>query len=53
MLTVIRRLNEAEQLLREHGGRVTTKVDDPKLTHIVMDDEASGRYVELSRRTSK
>ncbi|WVQ76196.1 hypothetical protein IAR50_005859 [Cryptococcus sp. DSM 104548] len=47
------RLEEVEKLLRDGGGRITTDLDDPKLTHIVMDEEDNGRYVELTRRTSK
>lgn len=47
------RLAEAAKQLSENGGRIVTNVLHPKLTHIVMDDEDSGRYVELVRGTSK
>ncbi|KLT43549.1 ATP-dependent DNA ligase [Cutaneotrichosporon oleaginosum] len=47
------RLVEAEEKLRAHGGRVTDDVDDPALTHIIIDDDDSRRYVELMRRTAK
>lgn len=46
-------LDDAEEKLRAHGGRITEDVDDSSLTHIIMDDADSGRYVELLRRTSK
>jgi DNA ligase-4 len=47
------RLAEAESLLRDHGGRITTDIHDPKLTHIIMDDQDSARYAEISRNTAK
>jgi DNA ligase-4 len=47
------RLDEAANSLKENGGIITADIDDPKLTHVIMDDEDSGRYAELSRRTSK
>jgi DNA ligase-4 len=47
------RLDEAAKSLKENGGIITTDIDDPKLTHVIMDDDDSGRYAELSRRTSK
>ena len=46
-------LINAELLLRENGGRIVTDIRDPALTHVVMDDEDSTRYAELSRKTSK
>jgi len=46
-------LDEATKFLRENGGIITTDVDDPKLTHIIVDDDDSSRYAELSRRTSR
>lgn len=49
----LHRLAEAAKQLSENGGRIVTNVLHPKLTHIVMDDEDSGRYVELVRGTSK
>lgn len=47
------RLSEAERLLKDNGGRVVSDIHDPKLTHIIMDDDDSGRYAELSRKTYK
>ena len=47
------RLAEAGDLLRGNGGRITTDIHDPKLTHIIMDDENSARYAEISRKTAK
>jgi len=47
------RLDEAGKSLRENGGTLTTDLDDPRLTHIIVDDDDSGRYAELSRRTSQ
>lgn len=47
------RLRKAEKLLKDNGGRLTTSISDPKLTHIIMDDEDSDRYAELTRKTSK
>jgi DNA ligase-4 len=47
------RLAEAEALLRENGGRITTDIHDPKLTHIIMDDGDSARYAEISRKTAR
>lgn len=50
---ITRRLSEAERLLKENGGRIVSDIHDPKLTHIIMDDDDGGRYAELSRKTSK
>lgn len=47
------RLAQAAKSLRENGGIITSDLDDPKLTHIIVDDDDSGRYAELSRRTSQ
>ncbi|KAL1413256.1 DNA ligase (ATP) [Vanrija albida] len=49
----VNRLSHAETLLKENGGRIVTDILDPKLTHIIMDDDDSGRYVELVRKTSR
>lgn len=46
------RLVKVEKLLIENGGRVARSISDPKLTHIIMDDEDSRRYVELTRKTA-
>ncbi|ORX34780.1 ATP dependent DNA ligase domain-domain-containing protein [Kockovaella imperatae] len=47
------RLEETKDLILEHGGKVTGNVDDVKLSHIIMDDDDSVRYAEISRRTAK
>lgn len=47
------RLKDAAENLAVNGGRITDDVDDPALTHIIMDDDDSGRYVQIMRRTSK
>jgi DNA ligase-4 len=39
--------------LQQNGGRIVTDIYDPKLTHIIMDDDNSGRYAELTRKTAK
>lgn len=36
-----------------NGGRITDNISDRKLTHIIMDDGDSGRYVELVRKTAE
>lgn len=40
-------------MLADNGGRVVTSILDPKLTHIIMDDDDSGRYAETVRRSAK
>jgi DNA ligase-4 len=47
------RLSRTEELLRKNGGAITSSITDPKLTHVVTDDEDSVRYAELMRKTSK
>ncbi|GFZ52023.1 DNA ligase 4 [Saitozyma sp. JCM 24511] len=47
------RLDQAQKLLRENGGRIVDDIHHPKLTHIVMDNDDSGRYGELVRKTAK
>ncbi|WRT63833.1 uncharacterized protein IL334_000758 [Kwoniella shivajii] len=49
---VFARLSEAEKLLRENGGRIVNDLQDRKLTHIIMDDEDSGRYAEIIKKTT-
>ncbi|WVN89251.1 uncharacterized protein L203_104469 [Cryptococcus depauperatus CBS 7841] len=49
----ILRLSKAEHLLKMHGGRIIADIYDPKLTHIIMDNNDSGRYVEILRKTAK
>ncbi|KAL7418712.1 DNA ligase (ATP) [Cryptotrichosporon argae] len=47
------RLDEAERLLRAHGGSVVDDLHDPAVTHVVMDDDDSGRYAAIVRGASK
>ena len=47
------RLDEAERLVFVNGGRIVTSIKNPKITHIIMDDEDSGRYAELIRKTAE
>ncbi|WWC66828.1 uncharacterized protein I206_100735 [Kwoniella pini CBS 10737] len=47
-----KRLQEAENILRENGGKITDDLQDKKLTHIIMDNEDSGRYAEIVRKTA-
>ena len=35
------------------GGRITTEISEPKLTHVVMDQDDLSRRVELMRVTEK
>jgi hypothetical protein len=46
-------LSTAEKLIKDNGGIITTSITDPKLSHIITDDEDSSRYAELVRKTSK
>ncbi|WWD08963.1 hypothetical protein V865_007078 [Kwoniella europaea PYCC6329] len=46
------RLQQAEKLLRENGGKIVKDINDRKLTHIIMDDEDSGRYAEIVKTTA-
>ena len=47
------RLISASGSLQDNGGEITSDLDNPKITHVIIDDDDSGRYAELSRRTSK
>ncbi|TBU42396.1 DNA ligase 4 [Dichomitus squalens] len=49
---VEKRLKEIVKLIESNGGRVTD-VDDPKLTHVVLDKRDISRRQELIKRTSK
>lgn len=40
-------------MLIAHGGTVTDNLDDPQLTHIVVDPEIETRYLEMTIRTSR
>lgn len=39
-------------LIRENGGRIVD-LDEPKLTHIIVDKHDDSRRLELIKRTSK
>ena len=43
---------EVEKLLTENGGRVVD-LDDPKLTHVILDPRDTNRRRELIARTSE
>ncbi|KAK4057705.1 DNA ligase (ATP) [Microbotryomycetes sp. JL221] len=51
--SVDKRLSYAQLTLIENGGLHTINLYNSKLTHIVVDAEASGRYKELLHKTSK
>lgn len=42
-----------ETLIVENYGKVTSNLEDPKLTHIVLFKKDLGRRVELMRKTQK
>lgn len=44
------RLDNIQRLLIDNGGRIVTKLQDA--THVIMDDEDSGRYVPIVRKTA-
>jgi len=46
------RFLEVAKLITENGGRVVD-LDEPKLTHVVIDKRDDSRRVELIKRTSK
>lgn len=37
-------------MLKKNGGRIVTDLMDA--THVIMDDEDSGRYVSIVRKTA-
>ena len=47
------RFAEIEELIVSNGGRVTADLDDPKLTHVILDKRDTSRRKELIARTSK
>ncbi|WWC58136.1 uncharacterized protein I303_100671 [Kwoniella dejecticola CBS 10117] len=49
---VHKRLQDAEKLLRDNRGRITSDLQDKTLTHIIMDNDDSGRYAEIVRKTA-
>ncbi|KAI1796674.1 DNA ligase 4 [Ganoderma leucocontextum] len=49
---VEKRFNEIAQIIKDNGGRITG-LDEPKLTHVVLDKRDVSRRQELTKRTSK
>ncbi|KAF5316619.1 hypothetical protein D9619_006679 [Psilocybe cf. subviscida] len=47
-----KKFHKMEALIIEHGGKVVG-LEDPKLTHVVLDKRDESRRLELIRRTSK
>ncbi|KIM34526.1 hypothetical protein M408DRAFT_325903 [Serendipita vermifera MAFF 305830] len=47
------RFSATTKLILTHGGKVTTDLSEPKLTHVVMDSEHLSRRKELMRLTEK
>ena len=45
-------LEEVAKLITENGGKVVG-LDEPKLTHVILDRRDDSRRVELMKRTSK
>ena len=43
--------NETCEKILTNGGRVTSDLKDPKLTHVVLDDRDRSRRVPLMRET--
>jgi hypothetical protein len=39
--------------IEAQGGVVTDRLDDPKLTHVVLATDDGERFGDISRRTSK
>ncbi|KAH9479555.1 DNA ligase 4 [Psilocybe cubensis] len=47
------KLSQIAELVIAHGGKVVTDLDNPKLTHVVVDQRDVRRRIELIKRTSK
>lgn len=47
-----RSFSRLKALIIEYGGRIVD-LDEPQLTHIVIDKRDTGRRLELMRRTTK
>lgn len=47
------RLLVTEDLIKENGGRISSDVDDPRITHILIFKRDTTRKVALMRRTQK
>ena len=43
--------DETREKILANGGRVTNDLNDPKLTHVVLDDRDRSRRVPLMRAT--
>lgn len=50
---IVNSFAEIEEKLTSNGARVTTSLDDPKLTHVILDTRDTSRRTELNKRTSK
>ncbi|KAG8877921.1 DNA ligase (ATP) [Tulasnella sp. 331] len=51
--TIKASFTRTQKAILDNGGRVTDSLEDPKLTHIVLNEGDKSRRVELMRRTSK
>lgn len=51
-LTIIS-FEELSRKIVANGGRVTDALEEPKLTHVVLDKRDTSRRAELVKRTSK
>ncbi|KAF9563995.1 ATP-dependent DNA ligase [Agrocybe pediades] len=49
---VKKNFTEVAKMITEHGGKIVD-LDDPKMTHVVLDKRDDSRRVELIKRTSK
>jgi DNA ligase-4 len=45
------RFKSIEKQILAYGGMVTTNLEEPKLTHIVLDNDDLSRRISLMRRT--
>jgi DNA ligase-4 len=43
--------DETREKILANGGRITNELNDPKLTHIVLDDRDRSRRIPLMRET--
>nr|Q7Z7W5.1 RecName: Full=DNA ligase 4; AltName: Full=DNA ligase IV; AltName: Full=Polydeoxyribonucleotide synthase [ATP] 4 [Coprinopsis cinerea]BAC76766.1 DNA ligase IV [Coprinopsis cinerea]BAD93669.1 DNA ligase IV [Coprinopsis cinerea] len=49
---ITKSFEEVEKLIKDNGGKIVD-LDEPKLTHVVLDKRDDSRRVELMKRTSK
>ena len=50
---LIYRFDEVTEKILLLGGRITTQISEPKLTHVVLDQDDLSRRVELMRLTEQ